>query len=90
MRLSEYYDELQPSSFWDGGGGSHLLVIVSRGTHQTSGHAMLTDDSESSCSQLQPVCELLIPRRELVIVLGINTGPSAGCLRGQGADGEAS
>lgn len=51
---------------------------------------MLTDDSESSCSQLQPVCELLIPRRELVIVLGIDTGPSAGCQGGQGADGEAS
>lgn len=49
----------------------------------SSGQAVLTSDSESSCSQLQPVCELLIPRKELVIVLGIDTGPSAGCQGGR-------
>lgn len=61
---------------------------MSRGTPQLSGHATLTDDSESSCSQLQPVCELLIPRRELAIVLGINTGPSVGCPGGRGQMGK--
>lgn len=48
-------------------GGSHLLLITSLGPAPPPGHALPADDS---AEQLQFVCELLIPRGEVVMVPG--------------------
>lgn len=67
-------------------GGPHLLLITSLGPALPPGHAVPADDS---VEQLQFVCELLIPRGEVVTVPGNqHISPQRSCPRGWGADRE--